>query len=170
MYRKPTIHQTVSEHAIILLVEDRDDDILLIRKAFERAHLTNPIHAVRDGEEALAYLSGTGKYANRDEHPLPDLVLLDLKMPRMDGLQVLEWIRSQPGLRGMAVMVLTSSNQIRDVNEAYSLGANSFLVKPTDFLNYIELGRLLREFWMKNVRVAQTYRPPAKPKNLRDRE
>src|SRR5205814_846191 len=97
------------ETGVILIVEDRDDDILLMRKAFHKASMNNPIHVVRDGEEALAYLSGKNKYANRAEYPLPVLVLLDLKLPGMDGFEVLSWIRRQEGIRGLPVVVLTSS-------------------------------------------------------------
>src|SRR5689334_22237166 len=104
-----------------------------MRKSFEKAHLTNPVQIVRDGGEAVAYLSGEGKYANRAEYPLPVLVLLDLKMPGMDGFEVLSWIRQRDGIRGLPVVVLTSSNEIRDVNRAYALGANSFFVKELDF-------------------------------------
>jgi CheY-like chemotaxis protein len=151
------------DHAVILLVEDREDDVILVRKAFEKASLPNPIHVVRSGEEAMAYLKGQHQYANREEHPLPDLILLDLKMPKIDGFEVLAWIRDQPGIRGIAVVVLTSSDQIRDVNKAYALGANSFLVKPIDFQNYVELGKLIREYWMKTVKVPETFRPPPVP-------
>ena len=148
------------DHAVILLVEDLEDDILLIRRAFQQAQLVNPLHVVRDGEEAIAYLSGQGQYANRTEHPIPDLILLDLKMPKMDGFEVLEWIRSQPETRGIAVVVLTSSDQLRDVNRAYVLGANSFLVKPLEFLNYVDLSALLRQYWMQTVKLPASFRPP----------
>src|SRR2546423_4602150 len=134
----------MSEQSVILLVEDREDDVLLVRRALARGFLDNPMHVVRSGEEAISYLQGEGKYSNRAEYPLPDLVLLDLKMPGMDGFGVLEWIRAQEGLRGMRVVVLTSSEQMRDVNRAYQLGANSFLVKPTDFDDYIHVTRVLR--------------------------
>jgi CheY-like chemotaxis protein len=153
----------MQEHAVILLVDDCDDDIVLVRKAFQRAYLPNPIHVVRSGEEAIAFLMGEKQYANRQEYPLPDLILLDLKMPKIDGFEVLSWIRNQPGIRGIAVVVLTSSDQIRDVNKAYALGANSFLVKPVDFNNYVELGKLIREYWMKTVRVPETFRAPPVP-------
>src|SRR5439155_12819930 len=133
----------MTDEAVILLVEDGEDDVLLIRKAFARAYLDNPMHVVKDGEEAVAYLSGEGQYANRAEHPLPSLILLDLKMPRMDGFQVLEWLRAQPGIRGIPVVVLTTSDLMQDVNRAYTLGANSFLVKPMDFRDYADLGRVI---------------------------
>ena len=149
--------------SVILVVEDREDDILLMRKAFQKASLTNPIHIVRDGEEAIAYLIGEGKYANRDEFPLPVLVLLDLKLPRRDGFEVLSWIRRQPGLRSLPVVVLTSSNEMRDVNRAYQLGANSFFVKELDFLGTVDLGKLLHTYWLKKSLTPQTSRPERKP-------
>ncbi len=119
----------------ILLVEDREDDVFLVRRAFEKAYLLNPLQVVRNGEEAVAYLKGEGTYANRAGYPLPSLILLDLKLPGMDGFDVLRWIRREPNFGSLPVIVLTSSEQIRDVNRAYQLGANSFLVKPTDFEN-----------------------------------
>jgi CheY-like chemotaxis protein len=155
-----------SEHAVILLVEDLDDDIFLVRRALGKAEIRNPLHVVKDGEEALAYLSGKGKYANRDEHPLPVLIMLDLKLPRMDGFEVLEWIRMQPGIRNIATVVLTSSDQVRDVNRAYALGANSFLVKPMDFENYIELSKLLNKYWLKTVKLPESFRTPPKPNEV----
>jgi len=154
----------MSESAVILLVDDREDDILLIRRAFVRAHLSNPLQVVRDGEEAIDYLGGSTNYANRDEFPLPDLILLDLKMPKLDGFEVLKWIRAQPGICGIAVVVLTSSDHLRDVNQAYALGANSFLVKPSDFENYIELGVLLRKYWISTAKLPEAFRPSAQPK------
>jgi CheY-like chemotaxis protein len=148
--------------AVILLVEDREDDILLITKAFQRAGLTNPIQVVRDGEEALAYLSGAGKYSNRAEYPLPILLLLDLKLPGMDGFEVLSWIRHEEGIRGLPVLVLTSSSQLRDVNRAYQLGANSFIVKEFDFQNTVEFAKLLRAYWLHTVSTPETSRPDIK--------
>src|SRR5204863_3408020 len=96
--------------AVILLADDRDDDILLIRKALQRGDVLNPLQVVRDGDETIAYLSGEGKYANRAEYPVPDLLLLDLKMPGKDGFEVLRWIRRRPGLSALRVVVLTSSD------------------------------------------------------------
>jgi CheY-like chemotaxis protein len=136
------------ENGLILIVEDRQDDILLILRSLERAGVSNPIQIVRDGEDAIAYLRGEGGFKNRAEFPLPELVLLDLKLPRVDGFEVLRWIRTQPGLRGLRVIVLTSSEQIRDVNLAYALGANSFLVKPMDFSHYVEMGSFIFDYWL----------------------
>jgi CheY-like chemotaxis protein len=103
---------------------------------------------------------GAGVYANRAEYPLPDLFLLDLKMPRVNGFEVLEWLRDQPGLAALRVLVLTSSEDLRDVNRAYQLGANSFLVKPLDFQNVIQLSHLIQDFWLKVSSAPETYRPP----------
>jgi CheY-like chemotaxis protein len=150
----------MAEQAVILLAEDEEDYVLLIRRAFGQAKIPNPLHVVWNGQEAIAYLKGEGKYANREEYPLPDLFLLDLKMPRVNGFEVLKWVRSQPGLAPLRVLVLTSSEEIRDVNEAYKLGANSFLVKPLDFQDFAQLGRLIQEFWLKASRTPETFRPP----------
>src|SRR5438067_2100329 len=111
------------DSAVILLAEDDDDHVLLVRRAFKQAHLLNPLHVVHDGEEAIAYLKGEGQYSNRAEFPLPALLLLDLKMPRKHGFEVLKWIRDQPGLRTLRVIVLTSSDDDHDVNLAHLLGA-----------------------------------------------
>ena len=136
------------DQAVILLVEDRADDILLVRKAFERGAINHPLQVVRDGEEAMRYLAGEGRYSNRDEYPLPDLILVDLKMPRVDGFELVKWIRRQPGFSNIPIVVLTSSDAIRDVNRAYALGANSFLVKPLDFDNFVETAKTLKKYWL----------------------
>jgi CheY-like chemotaxis protein len=160
----------VSDTSLILVVEDREDDILLIRKAFQRAGLQNPIHFVRSGDEAVAYLAGEWKYANRAEYPLPVLVLLDLKLPGMDGFEVLAWIRQQHGLRALPVVVLTSSSDLSDVNRAYQLGANSFFVKELEFRDTVELSRLLQNYWLAKVRTPQTSREHPKPAQPADSE
>src|SRR5215472_15788619 len=138
----------MADRAVILLVEDQENDIQLIRRAFVKAQLPNPLQVVRDGDEAIAYLAGERRFNNRAEFPLPRLILLDLKLPGTHGFGVLKWIRAQPGLKSLIVVVLTSSDHIRDVNEAYSLGANSFMVKPMDFENIVELSKLLRDYWI----------------------
>lgn len=136
------------ESAVILLAEDDEDHILLIRRAFKKARLLNPLHVVRNGDETIAYLQGTGCYANRAEYPLPALLLLDLRMPRKNGFEVLEWIRSHPGLRALRVIVLTTSEEMRDVNLAYQLGANSFLTKPADFEKFVNVIQALQGYWL----------------------
>lgn len=147
------------DEAVILLVEDREDDVLLIKKAFEKGGVDNPLQVVRDGEEAMLYLAGEGRYSNRVEYPLPDLVLLDLKLPRFDGFEVLRWIRRQPGFRSLPVVVLTSSEAIPDVNMAYKLGANSFLVKPLDFENAVEMSKVLKTYWLRMNKSPEVSRP-----------
>src|SRR6185436_1328860 len=123
----------MSDKRVILLAEDDPNDLLLIQRAFQKGAVDNPFFVVRNGEEAIAYLSGTEGFSNRTEFPLPDLFLLDLKMPKVDGFEVLQWIRQQPGFSNLVVVVLTTSSDVYDVNRAYKLGANSFLVKPQDF-------------------------------------
>ena len=152
---------------VILLAEDDEDYVLLIKEAFSKARITNIVHVVWSGEEAIMYLQGRGKYANRDEYPLPDLVLLDLKMPRVNGFEVLKWLRADPGLSALRVLVLTSSDQIRDVNEAYRLGANSFMVKPMDFEDTAELSRLINDYWLKASKMPMSFRPKQKDDSVK---
>lgn len=128
-------HQRMKPNAVILLVENDESDALLIRRAFAKAGAPDPHRVVRDANTAISYLKGDGPYANRKKHPLPGLVLLELKLPGKDGFEVLKWIRSQPELKDLRVVVLTSPYEIWDVNLARQLGANSFLVKPPDFEN-----------------------------------
>jgi CheY-like chemotaxis protein len=142
------MNTVLPQKAAILLVEDRADDVALVRRAFGQLNLRNPFHVVTDGEAALAYVLGEGKYADRFEFPLPDIMLLDLKLPRMDGFDLLMQIRRRPELNPMRIIVLTSSEDIYDVNRAYSLGANSFLVKPNDFNDFTTLIRTLSAFWL----------------------
>jgi CheY-like chemotaxis protein len=138
----------MSEQAVILVAEDRDDDRVFIRNAFEKANVVNPLHFVRDGEEAIAYLKGEGKYARRAEFPLPSLLLLDIKMPKVDGFEVITWIRQQKELSPLRIVVLTSSEDLPDVNKAYGLGANSFLVKPLDFERFVDITRAIKGYWL----------------------
>src|SRR5947207_3279763 len=105
---------SLPETAVILLVEDRADDIRLVRRAFRQLQICNPLYVVTDGEEAFAYLVGIGKYSNREQYPLPDLILLDLKLPKMDGFELLALIRKRPELNPIRIIVLTSSEDIRD--------------------------------------------------------
>jgi CheY-like chemotaxis protein len=154
----------MAEQSVFLLVEDNDNDIALIRRAFENAQVVNPLVVVRNGEEAMAYFMGIGAYKNRSEFPLPSLVLLDLKLPGMSGIDFLKWLREQRGMRTTRVVVLTSSNLTRDVNEAYQAGANSFLVKPTDFETFVQVTSALSGYWIWTDKPPQTERPPGTPK------
>jgi CheY-like chemotaxis protein len=150
--------QIPKELPLILLVEDREDDIVVVHKAFEKTRIQTPVQVVRDGEEAIAYLAGSGKYSNRAEYPLPWLLLLDLKMPRVDGFEVIKWIRKQSGLKSLVVVVLTSSPLMKDVNDAYALGANSFMVKPLDFEDTKTLLHLIHEYWLQHNKFAESQR------------
>lgn len=132
----------------ILLIEDNEDDVLLIQRAFRRIGSGHPLQVLSDGEQAVAYLGGEGAYADREAHPLPALLLLDLKLPRRSGFEVLEWLRGRPGLRRLPVVVLTSSREPRDVDRAADLGANSYLVKPVHFDALQEMVRALGLYWM----------------------
>ena len=132
----------------ILLAEDDENDVMLIRRAFNKSHVVNPIACVSNGEEAVAYLAGEGQYADRIRHPLPFMMLLDLKLPRLSGHEVLKWLRSQQGLRRLPVVVLTSSREPADINRAYELGANSYLVKPVVFEEFAALLKQLQVYWL----------------------
>jgi CheY-like chemotaxis protein len=133
---------------VVLLVEDDPDHVLLIQRAFSKANLVNPLRIVRDGEDAVAYLSGTGSYSDRSRHPLPSLILLDLKLPRKSGLEVLAWLRGDPSLKFTPVVVLTSSAETRDIEKAYALGVNSYLVKPVKFGDLLEMVKSIGMYWM----------------------
>src|SRR6266404_343392 len=139
---------SMPDNSVILLAEDDEDHVLLIRRVFKQARLLNPLQVVRNGEEAIAYLKGVGAYANRAEYPLPAVMLLDLKMPRKNGFEVLEWVRGQPNLDSLRIIVLTTSSDMRDVNLAYRLGANSFLVKPADFSQFVSIIQALQGYWL----------------------
>lgn len=144
----------MSPHEPILLVEDEPDAVTLLQHAFAKAGIVNPLFPVLDGDQAIAYLNGDGCYADRAAHPLPQLVLLDLKLPRCSGLEVLAWIRAQPALRGLLVVILTSSRERTDVRRAYAAGANSYLVKPSSLPGLIELASAFREYWLRHNEAA----------------
>src|SRR5882724_8937388 len=139
----------MTDYPVILLAEDREDDVLILRKALAKTNFPYNLQVVRDGEQALAYLKGEAPYQDRAAYPLPALLLLDLKMPRKDGFDVLSWLRQQPDFFALRVVVLTSSHLTADINLAYKLGANSYLVKPADLLNYIELTEFINGFWLQ---------------------
>jgi CheY-like chemotaxis protein len=146
------------------VAEDQEDDVILLRSALHKAGIPNPVHIVADGEECIAYLGGEGKYANRDEYPLPGLLLLDLKMPRMNGFEVLQWIRKDPGLKRLPVVVMTTSDRIFDINRAYELGANSFVVKTLDIQTFEDLVDQLGRYWLQLSRAPETERAAKAPR------
>ena len=132
----------------ILQVEDEANDVFLLQRAFVQAGIVNPVHVATDGQMAIDYLAGRGRFVDRLKYPLPGLVLLDLKLPRRSGREVLEWIRTQPVLFRTIVIVFTSAQYVGDVSLAYELGANSFIIKPVDFGKYVEIARLLKGWWL----------------------
>jgi len=132
------------------MAEDNPGDVTLTRKALEEGKLANNLHVVNDGVEAIAYLNGEGEYADR---PRPDLILLDLNMPRKDGREVLEDIKSDDDLKRIPVVVLTSSEAEEDVAKSYELHANAYLTKPIDFDGFLEIVGSLEEFWLEVVKL-----------------
>lgn len=132
----------------ILLVEDNPDDEALTLRALRRNHITNQIVVARDGVEALDYLFGRGAYSERDLNQTPAVILLDLKLPRMDGVEVLRILRGHDRTRLLPVVVLTTSNEEQDLINSYSLGCNSYVRKPVDFLQFVEAVRQLGMYWL----------------------
>jgi len=132
----------------ILLVEDNPSDVKLTKRALEQNKITNKLIVAEDGAEALDYLFATGKYAGRDIRDLPSVVLLDLKLPKIDGLEVLKKIRANELTRLMPVVILTSSDQEADMIASYNLGANSYIRKPVDFKQFTEAVRTLGMYWL----------------------
>jgi len=139
----------LNELSIILLVEDNPDDAELIQYAFEKADIQNPLVIVTDGDAAVDYIGRTGAYANQEGHPLPELILLDLKLPRRSGFEVLSFVRQHEPTRHTPVVVITSSDQEQDIRLSYERGANSFLVKPIGRNGLIEMARMLKAYWIK---------------------
>jgi len=148
------------DNQIILLVEDDPNDVLLIQRAFQKAGLHNSLKTVRNGDEAVEYLSGENAYSDRERFPLPFLVLLDLKMPGTDGFEVLTWARSVTNLKRLLIVVLTSSNLQSDVDKAYDLGANSYLVKPVEFDAMVNLIKRFEAYWTEINRTPTTPKAP----------
>jgi len=131
-----------------LLVEDDLNDIFLVKRAFKIAQIENPLQIVTDGQEAINYLKGDGKYADREAHPLPKLIVMDIKMPRRTGFEVLEWVKSKEGpLRRIPIVIVSSSDNPSDINRAYELGANAYMVKPMDFRAVEHLFNTITQYW-----------------------
>ena len=133
----------------ILLVEDEENDVMFMEMALEKVGLTAALHVAEDGEEAIDYLSGNGEFADRTRFPLPALVFLDLKLPKVMGMDVLKWIREQPAFDTMVVIMLTSSQQRSDIQKACALRANSYLVKPSNPLGLDEIAELVKRYWLR---------------------
>ena len=134
----------------VLLVDDSTQDLFLTRAAFERAEFKNPLQSVRSGDEAIAYLKGEGPFRDRDKFPLPAVMLLDLNMPMKGGFAVLKWVGEQDGLKRLSIIVLSASTRPEDVEQAFELGANSFLVKPDTMNELTAMIRCLRDWLQYN--------------------
>jgi len=142
----------MDEDFVILLAEDDVNDALLVERALSRAGIHNPIMIVRDGQEAIDYLEGKGPFADRKNFPLPTLALLDIKMPKKNGLEVLEWVRHNGGgLKLLPVIIMSSSSIQEDIDRAYQLGVNAYLVKPTAFDELVETLKTTTDFWKDRV-------------------
>lgn len=133
---------------IILLVEDNPSDVGLTKRAFEKYYISNELVVAEDGQEAIDYLFGTGTHAGREITDLPAVVLLDLKLPKLNGLEVLRRIRGHPQTKRLPVVILTTSREEEDINESYDLGANSYIRKPVDFQQFAEALRQLGLYWL----------------------
>ena len=153
----------------ILLAEDSADDVLLLRMAFKRAGFSNPIHVVTDGEKAIQYLKGEGIFSDRDRYPVPQILLLDLKMPRMNGFDVLSWLRQRPEWKCLPVIVITTSFYGPDIEQAYEAGANSFLTKPAQFDEFVATVKQMGTFWLGHTILPAPgpFIPPPTPEKPR---
>ena len=139
----------------ILYAEDDENYARLLECTLKQAGYNHTLRVVKDGSEAMMYLKGEEKYADRAQFPLPNVVLADLKMPRVTGFEVLEWIRKRPELRSLIVVVLTSSASHEDISKAYELGANAYLVKPTDTTQLLDILQAIKHFWLTHNHAPQ---------------
>lgn len=147
----------------ILQVEDDPNDVFLLQHAMNKVGVKNPIQVASDGQQAIDYLKGTGKFVDREKFPLPCLVLLDLKLPYVMGLNVLKWIRQQPGA-ALVVIMLTASGEDEDIATAYRLGANAFLTKPSKASKLEEMAKAIKDFWLThNTLPQESHAEPAAP-------
>jgi DNA-binding response OmpR family regulator len=140
----------------ILLVEDDDNDVLFLQHSFAKIAPSIALHRVADGREAIDYLAGTGSFADREKHPIPCAVLLDLNLPHKTGFDVLKWIRAQAIFAGMVVIILTASRAEADIAQAYSLHVNSYIVKPSKPNELCEFAILFRDYWLRWNQTPQT--------------
>ena len=138
----------MSEKDTILLADDSESDLMLLRVAFQKAAFKNPLQSVSNGEEVVSYLQGAGVYGDRSRYPLPAVIVLDLNMPLRSGFDVLTWMRTQPALKRVSIVVLTASTRTEDVERAFDLGASSYLVKPSTLEDLTDMIRCLRD-WLR---------------------
>ena len=139
----------MTQQGRILVAEDDPTDAFFLQRAFSKAGIPVSLHFVRDGQEVIDYLLGEDPFGDRSTNPLPQLLLLDLKMPRMNGFDVLDWLKRQPGLKRLLVVIFTSSEEAQDINRAYDLGANSYLVKPHAIDDLMGVIERLEKYWLE---------------------
>jgi CheY-like chemotaxis protein len=138
----------MSENYPILLVEDAEDDVFIMKRALKAAGITNPLQVVGDGDAAVEYFRGSGKFGDRQSYPLPSIVFLDLKLPLRSGHEVLTWVRERAEFSSIVIVVLTSSEEPEDLRKAYQLGANSYLVKPPTSEQLVEVAKAFKWYWL----------------------
>jgi CheY-like chemotaxis protein len=143
---------------VILLVDDSDSDIALLQQAFVKAGMQRPLHVVRDGVDAMSYLLGRGEFADRGLHPMPSILIIDVNMPRLNGLELLTWLHTQPEFSHLMIIVLTGDARIEAVNHAYHLGANSYLLKPIRHEELVDLVQCFYRYWVVHNNLPS---PPA---------
>lgn len=136
-----------TENLVILIVEDDENDVLLLQRALRKSGVKSPIHVVRDGQEAIDYLLRKGPYEDREKFPYPDVIFTDLKLPRKNGFELLDWLRNNPVYQVIPILVLTSSRDLKDIRHAYYLGANGYLVKPSGVAELEAMMKVTWDFW-----------------------
>ena len=139
----------------VLYVEDEENDVVLLEHAFTKTGVENPLHAVKDGRAAMDYLAGNATFADRARYPLPGLILLDLNLPFYSGIEVLAWLRQQPQIRRLPVVIFSSSGRPDDIAKAYDAGANGYLVKPNSVAELSVIAQALRDFWMRQNQLPE---------------
>lgn len=142
----------MNERFSILLAEDDDNDVMLIQRAFKKHYVDRPIYIARNGEEAIAYLSGQGEFSDRTKYPFPDVVITDLKMPKLSGFELLAWLNENRECKVIPTIVLSSSKEDRDVARAYNLGASTYMVKPASFDELAEMVRRVKDYWEVSIK------------------
>ena len=150
-------------NGLVLIAEDNPEDAILLRKALEKAGVRSRTKFVHDGEEVILYLQGLGAYTNRQSNPLPSMILLDIKMPKRTGLEVLEWLASNPEFSIVPTIILSSSNLDSDIRQAYRSGANTYFVKPNSFDELVSTMRNLQSYWEKAQKVDPKVRMTVRP-------
>ena len=156
----------MAQHHSILLVEDNPDDVLFLTRAARHAEISTGFHVASDGQEAIDYLSGAGKFSDKTKYPMPSLVLLDLKLPCKSGLEVLKWIRENQSLKPLPVIMLTTSAENSDVERSYRMGANAYLVKPANMNELTAILKSLKTFWLDHNLMPQISAPKSPTKLL----